>query len=238
MRAAMRDGKGAPVMAASPVFLQESLMMPYTFGLDFVREVLTRKGKTGAFAGMLEHPPIDTLQVMEPSTYLADSAVTPPSIPDLDKLVAPDYERYDFGGMGAFDIYLLAKQYAPTSDAKQYYSHWHGGYYLAVHAKTAPKEQIALFYFSRWDSPEAAKAFASLYSGYVPKRYTMPEGAAPGFHSGGGESGDVVLSWDFGLMGKVVIQTHAADVLIMEGLDSATMERVRSAILPGSTPPQ
>ncbi len=39
--------------------------------------------------------------------------VAPPTIPDLDKLIAPDYERYDFGGMGAFDIYLLAKQYAP-----------------------------------------------------------------------------------------------------------------------------
>ena len=46
----------------------------------------------------------------------------------------------------------------PKSDAKQYYSHWRGGYYLAAHAKSAPKNQIALLYFSHWDSPEAAQA--------------------------------------------------------------------------------
>ena len=148
MRAAMREGKDAPVLAASPVFLQESLMMPYTFGLDFVREVLKANGKTAAFAGMLERPPIDTRQVMEPSTYLANQAVEPPTIPDLDKLIAPDYQRYDFGGMGEFDIFLLAKQYAPDVDAKQYYSHWRGGYYLAAHAKSAPKgpDRVAVLF--------------------------------------------------------------------------------------------
>ncbi|HEY4959256.1 MAG TPA: hypothetical protein VII29_00235, partial [Terriglobales bacterium] len=45
MRAAMTDGKDAPVLTAAPVFLRESLLMPYTFGLDFVREVLSKKGK-------------------------------------------------------------------------------------------------------------------------------------------------------------------------------------------------
>ena len=70
MRAAMRDGKDAPVLARRRFFCSESLMMPYTFGLDFVREVLSKKGKTAAFAGMLERPPIDTRQVMEPSTRI------------------------------------------------------------------------------------------------------------------------------------------------------------------------
>jgi len=230
MRAAMRDGKDAPVLAASPIFLQESLMMPYTFGLDFVREVLAKKGKTAAFAGMLEHPPIDTLQVMDPSTYLGAQSVVAPTIPDLDKLIAPNYERYDFGGMGAFDIYLLARQYAPGTDPKQYYSHWRGGYYLAVHSKSAPKDQIALFYFSQWDSPETAQAFASLYDDYVPKRYHLNDGVPA--ESVGNLSAS--REWDAGLQGKIVILTDRDDVLITEGLDSATMERIRAALLPGS----
>jgi hypothetical protein len=234
MRAAMRDGKDAPVMAASPIFLQESLMMPYTFGLDFVREVLAKKGRTAAFAGMLEHPPIDTLQVMEPSNYLAGSAVVPPTIPDLDKLITPDYVRYDFGGMGAFDIYLLAKQYAPGADAKQYYSHWSGGYYLAVHAKSAPKDQIALFYFSRWDSPVAAEAFERLYSSYVPNRYHLGDVGSMGV----GGSIDPRIEWNLGPQGKVLLETHGSDLLIMEGLDDATMDRLRGALLPGLARPQ
>src|SRR5664279_5054155 len=51
MRASMTDGKDAPVLASAPIFLRESLLMPYTFGLDFARDVLSKKGKSTAFAG-------------------------------------------------------------------------------------------------------------------------------------------------------------------------------------------
>jgi hypothetical protein len=231
MRAAMTDGKDAPELASAPIFLRESLLMPYTFGLDLVREVLTKKGKTAAFAGLLEHPPIDTRQVMEPATYLAGQDVAPPTIPDLDKLIAPNYLRYDFGGMGEFDIYLLAKQYAPDTDAKQYYSHWRGGYYLAAHEKSAPKDQIALLYFSRWDSPDAAKAFAKLYSGYVPKRYQLPAGVSAVSSAARDESGNMVFQWDLAQQGKVVIQTHGSDVLVLEGFNDTTANRIRDALL-------
>src|ERR1019366_4363346 len=197
MRASMTDGKDAPVLASAPIFLRESLLMPYTFGLDFARDVLSKKGKTAAFAGMLAHPPIDTRQVMEPATYIAGQDVTPPAIPDLDKLVAPDYTRYDFGGMGEFDIYLLARQYAPDADAKQYYTHWRGGYYLAVRARSAPKDEIALIYFSRWDSPDAALAFQKLYSSYVPKRYRLAEVGSPEM-TGSVGTGDSTIEWNVG----------------------------------------
>ena len=66
--------------------------------------------------------------------------------------------------MGEFDVYLLAKQYG-ANDPPNYYPHWRGGYYFAAQAKTAPKDQIAMLYFSRWDSPEAARDFAKLYAG-------------------------------------------------------------------------
>jgi hypothetical protein len=235
IRAAMTDGKDSPVLASAPIFLRESLMMPYTFGLDFVREVLSKKGRTAAFDGMLEHPPIDTREVMEPATYLAGQAVEPPTIPDLDKLIAPDYQRYDFGGMGEFDIFLLARQYSPKTDAKKYYTHWRGGYYLAVHAKSAPRDQIALLYFSCWDSPEAAHSFQELYSSYVPTRYRLePPVGMVGLEGGN----DPKMEWNVGAQGKVVLEAHGSDLLIMEGLDDATMERVSHALLPGTVRPQ
>ena len=233
MRADMADPKDSPVLSAAPIFLRESLMMPYTFGLDFVRTVLTKEGKAAAYMGMLEHPPVDTLQVMEPDTYLQGEVAPPLTIPDLDKLIAPDYERYDFGGMGAFDIYLLAKQYAPDHDSKQYYSHWKGGYYLAVHAKTAPKDQMALIFVSRWDSPVAAEAFERLYSSYVPTRYHLSNVGS----IGGGGSINSRFEWNVGSQGKVLLETHDNDLLIMEGWDDATMNRLTAALLPGLNHP-
>ncbi len=49
MRAGMADNKDSPVFAEAPMFLKESLLMPYTFGLDFVRTVLANKGKEAAY---------------------------------------------------------------------------------------------------------------------------------------------------------------------------------------------
>ena len=235
MRVSMTNGEDLPVLASAPMYLRESLYMPYTFGLDFAREVLTKNGTQAAYAGVLDHPPADTLQIMRPETYLDHQSVPALTVPDLDKVILPAYERYDFGAMGAFDVYLLAKQYAPHDDPKQYYSHWRGGYYLAVHAKTAPKDQIGLIYVSRWDSPEGAQAFAKMYSDYVPKRYHLSEGAQP---AAVGTLNCVTTEWDAGPQGKIVIHTCGSKVEIFEGIDRGTIKRFGEVQAHGSLLPQ
>lgn len=229
MRASMTDGKNLPVLAAAPSYLRESLLMPYAFGMDFERAVLTKQGTTAAFDGVLHRPPVDTYEVMEPDAYIDSHGVSPLTIPDLDKLLGPEYERYDFGSMGAFDVYLLVKQYAPDADAKQFYSHWRGGYYLAVHAKSAPKDQIGLIYLSRWDSQEAAQAFAKLYGDYVPTRYkgaNRPPASCP---VPTGQTECSGRQWDTS-EGTVLIDLQGSEMLILEGLNDSTMQRARVAL--------
>jgi hypothetical protein len=236
MRASMADNKDSPVFAAAPMFLRESLLMPYTFGLEFVRAVLAAKGKDAAYPGMLENPPIDTRQIMQPETYLRKQNVPPLAIPDLDKLVAPDYERFDFGGMGEFDIYLLAKQYggAPPN----YYPHWRGGYYFAARPKSAPKDQIAMLYFSRWDSPEAARDFAKLYADYVPKRYKKAVLQQPASANGANATGALpAITFDTN-EGKVTLEIQGSDLLILEGYDDKVAENARQVLLRGMSLPQ
>jgi hypothetical protein len=236
MRASMADNKDSPVFAAAPMFLRESLLMPYTFGLEFVRAVLAAKGKDTAYTGMLENPPIDTRQIMQPETYLRKQNVPPLAIPDLDKLVAPDYERFDFGGMGEFDIYLLAKQYggAPPN----YYPHWRGGYYFAARPKSAPKDQIAMLYFSRWDSPEAARDFAKLYADYVPKRYKKAALQQPASANGANATGALpAITFDTN-EGKVTLEIQGSDLLILEGYDDKVAENARQVLLRGMSLPQ
>ena len=236
MRGSMADNKDSPVFAAAPMFLRESLLMPYTFGLEFVRAVLAKNGKEAAYLGMLENPPIDTRQIMQPETYLKKQNVPPLAIPDLDKLVAPDYERFDFGGMGEFDIYLLAKQYggAPPS----YYPHWRGGYYFAARAKSTPKGQIAMLYFSRWDSLEAARDFAKMYADYLPKRYKKAVLQQPASESGMSATGaQPAITFDTN-EGKVTLEIQGNDLLILEGYDDKVAEKARQELLHGMPLPQ
>jgi hypothetical protein len=230
MRAGMGDSADAPVFSRAPMFLKESLLMPYTFGIDFVRYVLVHQGKEAAFLGMLQKPPVDTRQIMQPETYVANEVVPPLKVPELDKLVGPDYERYDFGEMGEFDVYLLTRQYAPSQDPKDIYPHWRGGYYLAVHRKGAPNNDVALLYLSRWDSPEAAETFARLYYDYLPKRYpqwgpnhTMEHAGHPRFRYQlrQGPKSD-----------RVYVSQNGNDVLAVESFDEATAQRIMSTLLP------
>ncbi len=238
VRAAMGDSKDSPVFDQAPMFLKESLLMPYTFGLDFVRSVMAKQGKDAAFAGILEKPPIDTRQVMQPQTYLMHAAVPPLKVPDLNQIIAPDYRRFDFGGMGEFDIYLLAKQYG-ADDTPNYYRHWRGGYYFAAHKKDAPKDQISMLFFTHWDSPEAAYDFAKLYADYVPNRY--PDGVkwtatCPAAAAGAGRTTNCTTMSAATKEGPVLIQRHDDDLLIMEGYDADVMRKARKVLF-SPTPP-
>ena len=207
--------------------------MPYTFGLDFVKTVLANKGKEAAFAGVLENPPIDTRQIMQPETYLLHQAVAPPTIPNFDQMVAPSYERFDFGSMGEFDVYLLAKQYG-ASDAPNYYRHWRGGYYFAARAKSAPKDQIAMLYYSRWDSPDAARDFAKLYADYLPKRYKKTVLQALSAADAKGPRNLYVFDTN---EGKATLEIVGNDLLIMEGFDDTVTLRARDVLLFGASLP-
>ncbi len=238
VRASMGDSKDSPVFSQAPMFLQESLLMPYTFGLDFVRTVLANRGKDAAFAGMLHDPPVDTRQIMQPETYLLHQVVPQLTIPDIDKMVAPNYTRFDFGGMGEFDIYLLAKQYG-VKDPPNYFRHWRGGYYYAAQAKNAPKDQIAMLYFSRWDSPEAASDFARLYADNLAKRYQDKAkwtSQCPGVV---GNAKPELCTAVAGTSneGPIIIERHDNDLLVMEGYDQDVMNKARQVLFYGMTLP-
>ena len=226
MRASISDGKNLPVLAAAPTYLRESLLMPYAFGLDFERAVLIKRGTTAAYDGVLQRPPADTLEVMQPDHYLQNQSVTPLKIPGLDQLIAPNYERYDFGGIGAFDIYLLAKQYVPDEDPMLYYPHWRGGYYLAAHQKTAPKKEVELIFMTRWDSPESAHAFAKMYGDYVPKRYAGAARLPASCPASSVQPECSVREWDTS-QGRVSIEVRGEQILVLEGLNDTVTQRAR-----------
>ncbi len=178
MNDAMRDNASSPVLANAPLVLQRSLIFPYVEGLDFVRAVLTARGKQAAFAGMLDHPPSSTYEIMTPKVYLDHEPVPLLRMPDIHPLIDPLYRPYDVGVMGEFDVQVMAELFGGSEMAKALAPAWRGGIYYAAQSKAAKTSSaqdstasLATLYLSRWATPQAAQAFAGIYAQEIPRKY-------------------------------------------------------------------
>jgi hypothetical protein len=219
----------------APIFLKESLTFPYSYGLDFILKVLENGGKQRAFAGILANPPHTTRQIMQPETYLSGEKIDPMPVPDF-KHDFKDYQKFDIGAMGEFDVAVLIEQYVGKSTSKQMYPEWRGGYYYAAKSKSNASAPLAVLYVSRWSNPIAAGRFAGIYAQSLKQRYQQvtetgdprdPPQAAPvsGNSSPPPLQGRHAWSTDGG---AVVIEQKGDTVFVTEGLDgttSATLEK-------------
>jgi hypothetical protein len=219
----------------APIFLKESMTFPYSYGMSFVIKVLQKGGKNTAFAGILANPPHTTRQIMQPETYLAGEKIEPMPVADF-KHDFKDYQKFDIGAMGEFDVAVLVEQYAGKRMSKQMYPEWRGGYYYAAKLKTNPSGPLALFYVSRWSSPITAAQFAGIYAHSLNLRYKKVTGAGDPKEAAqktqdNSDSAPPPLegrhSWSTE-DGTVVIEEKGDTVFITESLDddtTATLEK-------------
>ena len=204
----------------APIFLKESLTFPYRYGLEFEAEVLRARGKQQAFAMTFQNPPRTSREIMEPQTYLAGEHLAPLPLPDFKKIFK-DYDRFDIGAIGEFDVYMLAEQYASEKDAKRIYPNWRGGYYYSVKPKGNPVGPLGLVFVSRWANSKAAAQFAAVYARGIQQRYrnaAPPPGSElpsdlktlqtlSGSHNWRTEDGGIVLD----VKGNTVLVTESID---------------------------
>jgi len=219
----------------APIFLKESLTFPYRYGVEFEAAVLRAQGKQKAFAVPFQNPPRTSREIMEPKTYLAGERIPPLPLPDFKKIFK-DYERFDIGAIGEFDVDILAEQYAGKEVARHIYPNWRGGYYYSVHAKGDPQGLLGLVFVSRWASAKAAEEFAGVYARSMAERYKNLE-AAPGnnlpanlkdLRTLGGEH-----TWKTA-EGDVVIDVKGDTVLVTESLNSGITDQFRQVVLVSS----
>ena len=168
----------SPTLANAPLLLQRSLIFPYVDGLDFVRAVWTANGRQAAFAGMLDHPPSSTYEIMNPTAYLTHARVPLLKMPDIHSLIDSQYQPYDIGVKGEFDVQVMAELFGGQAAADALAPAWRGGVYYTAQSKEATTanaqdstSSLALLYLSRWTTPEAAVAFANLYAAEIPRKY-------------------------------------------------------------------
>jgi hypothetical protein len=217
----------------APIFLKEELTFPYRYGLDFETELLRTGGKQKAFAAAFENPPRTTRQIMEPKTYLSGEHLEPMLLPDFQRDFK-NYERFDVGAMGEFDVSILVDQYAGREVSGNLYPHWRGGYYYAGRPKADPSAPLALLYVSRWSSPEKAADFAAIYAQSLGKRYKQvhvvsKDGKSPSDDLSGITSLSGTHSW-LTEEGRVVIAVERDCVLITEGLGEPTTEQLKQEL--------
>src|ERR1700732_354456 len=177
MESQMANGTDdSTVFKDAPIFLRESLTFPYSYGLNFVVKLMQKGGKQKAFAAVLAKPPHTTRQIMQPETYLSDEKIEPMRVPDF-KHDFKDYDKFDIGAMGEFDVAVLIEQYAGKPLSKKLYPAWRGGYYYAAKPKADPKSNSAasaplgLLYVSRWSNADKAEEFAEIYARSLKQRY-------------------------------------------------------------------
>ncbi|MGA2960166.1 MAG: hypothetical protein ABSD96_00715 [Candidatus Korobacteraceae bacterium] len=221
MKGAMVEGGQTPMFAKAPLFLREALTFPYTFGLDFERQVMAKKGRGGAYKGVFENPPRDTRQVMEPETYLAGENIPELTVPKLDAVLKGGYKRYDFGGLGQFDVTMLLWQWYGKQTGAQIPQAWRGGYYFTYERVGHQGNPYVLVSLTRWATEAAAKEFASLYAGSLVKRYQDVSEVKPS-REGSGE-------WKTE-EGPVEVSTLGPFVIAIEGLAGNERTQVRQAI--------
>jgi len=228
----------SPEFQGAPIFLKEELTFPYRYGLDFEAELLRSGGKQKAYAGAFSNPPQTTRQIMEPKTYLSGERLEPMRLPDF-KADFKNYERFDVGAVGEFDVAILIDQYAGVEVSHAMYPHWRGGYYYAARPKGDSAAALGLLYCSRWSDAESAAQFAAIYAKSLAKRYKqVQEAAEDGANSVRELSNLATLAGDHTWLteeGAVVIDVLGDSVLITESLDQLTTERLRGDLLGTAT---
>lgn len=216
----------------APIFLKESLTFPYRYGVEFEAEVIRAQGKDKAYAIPFQNPPRTSREIMEPKAYLSGEHIPPLPVPDFKKIFK-DYDRFDLGAIGEFDVDVLAEQYAGKDAAQHIYPNWRGGYYYSVHPKGNPQGTLGLVFVSRWSSSKAAEEFAAIYARGVAERYkslqpTPGDDLPPDLKQLRSLGGD--HSWN-AEEGPIVIDVQGDTVLVIESLDLPIVNQFRLAVL-------
>ena len=243
MESEMSNGTAdSAVFKDAPIFMKESLTFPYSYGMRFVVKLMESGGKEKAFAAVLANPPHTTRQIMQPETYMSGERIGPMPVPDF-KHDFKDYQKFDIGAMGEFDVAVLVEQYAGKELSKRLYPEWRGGYYYAARPKADPPGSVgsgtlALLYVSRWSSAEKAAEFAEIYARSLKQRYKKVEDA--GDPPGSAAQDQAKPAFKVNLLkgrhawnteeGTIVIEEQGDTVFVSESLDAATTEKLEKEV--------
>lgn len=174
----MNGSADSPILARAPLLISESLMFPYKEGLSFEQDIWMDKGRDAAFAGVLNHPPSSSWEIINPRDYEQGLIPSVPLMPNIHPLLDSLYSPYDIGQVGQLDVKILTRLFGGENASRDFTPAWDGGIYWAGQLRTATTAErattgsIAIFYLSKWKNAAIAAQFARLYTSDLGNKYS------------------------------------------------------------------
>jgi len=147
-----------PVFGTAPLYMQETLLFPYTAGVLFQQAAVERFGPR-AFRKVLEQPPQTTHEILHPERWLDGSRYEAPPAPVAEP--ESEYKPVSAGVLGELDLRVLLKQYCGEDAAARLAPMWRGGSYELLEHK--PTRRPALRWALGFAEDRAALAFTDCY---------------------------------------------------------------------------
>jgi hypothetical protein len=155
-----------PVLKAAPLYIQQSLLFPYTQGTLFFDTVYKKMGKS-SFSAVFASAPVDSAQIIHPERYLSHTTAAQPELPKL--IPKEESKEITEGSVGEFDHQMLLRQYLGQEKADALAPHLRGGEFKIIAA--GKQRNPVLEYVSEWDSEAQATTFFSDYEAILQAKW-------------------------------------------------------------------
>jgi hypothetical protein len=209
-----------PVYDSAPAFMKDDFIFPYTYGLDFVREIHLNGG-WAAVDAVYANPPISTEQILHPERYPDDVPIIL-EVPDLAPLLGEGWREIEHDVLGEWYTQLTLNEFLYDPPSELAAAGWGGDYYIALYNNE--KEQGAFILMTVWDSVRDTEEFYLTFQDYGEARF------------GNGTLSTVNSTWESN-EGQAMIERWGNQTLWILAPDAQVMEILREAIeFPPSNP--
>lgn len=182
--------KDFPVLGASPLYLQETLMFPYNQGMLFQQAVFQKMGRE-AFAEVFRHPPATSQQVLHPDLYFAHTPSARPSLPVMK--LPSGYKKIAEGTLGELEHQILLRQFVGEEEARDLAPHFRGSRYGVWENKKAHRD--VLYYSVEWASEADAARYLADYRKACGKKWKQLEVSSDQSQQVSGTGDDGRFEW-------------------------------------------
>jgi hypothetical protein len=163
----------SPVFDATPSFLRESFIFPYSAGLEFVEYLYDMNG-WATIEAAYRNPPVSTEQIMHPERYPDDTPI-PVNLPDLLPILGNGWREISRNVMGELYTYLIlahgenVQARLTEGEARAAAQGWGGDQYL-VYYNDASQNTVMVMQ-TIWDTQPDANLFSQAFQNHTTSRF-------------------------------------------------------------------